>query len=134
VEVKDSEVKASKPLVKEMKLGTEYIKILSWIIDADIKELLHSSRELLIDNAVVVLGGVRAGQAHIVITMRTDVAKKGLNAAMIVKEACGILGGSGGGRAERAQGGGPHAGKINEAVEKAVKLISEKLEAIGKTG
>jgi alanyl-tRNA synthetase len=121
-------------IVSKMKLGHEDIKILSWIIDADIKELLHSSKELLSDNAVVVLGGVRAGQAHIVITMRTDVAKKGLNAAMIVKEACSILGGSGGGRPERAQGGGPHAEKIDEAVNKAVKLISEKLEAIGQTG
>jgi alanyl-tRNA synthetase len=121
-------------IVSKMKLGHEDIKILSWIIDADIKELLHSSKELLSDNAVVVLGGVRAGQAHIVITMRTDLAKKGLNAAMIVKEACSILGGSGGGRPERAQGGGPHAEKIDEAVNKAVKLISEKLEAIGQTG
>ena len=66
--------------------------------------------------------------------VRTDVAKKGLNAAMIVKEACSILGGSGGGRPERAQGGGPYADKINEAVNEAMKLVSEKLEAIGQTG
>ncbi|MGA7074981.1 MAG: alanine--tRNA ligase [Halobacteriota archaeon] len=118
-------------IVNEMKLGSELIKILSWIIDADMKELLHTSQELLNDNAVVILGGVRAGLANIVITVRTDVAKKGLNAAMIVKEACNILGGSGGGRPERAQGGGPHADKINEAVKKAMKLVTEKLAAIG---
>ena len=90
-------------IVSKMKLGHEDIKILSWIIDADIKELLHSSKELLSDNAVVVLGGVREGQAHIVITMRTDVVKKGLNAAVIVKEVCKLLGGSGGGRPESAR-------------------------------
>ena len=122
------------PIVEQMKLGNKHIKILSWRIDADMKELLHTSQELLNDNAVVILGGVRAGQAHIVITVRTDVAKKGLNAAMIVKEACSILGGSGGGRPERAQGGGPYADKINEAVNEARKLVSEKLEAIGQTG
>jgi alanyl-tRNA synthetase len=80
---------------------------------------------------VVILGGVRAGQAHIVITVRTDIAKEGLNAAIIVKEACSILGGNGGGRPERAQGGGPSADKINEAVTEANKLVREKLAAIG---
>jgi alanyl-tRNA synthetase len=118
-------------IVDEMKLGNELIKILSWRIDADMKELLHTSQELLNDNDVVILGGVRAGQANIVIMVRTDIAKKGLNAAMIVKEACNILGGSGGGRSERAQGGGPYADKINEAVNEAKKLAREKLAAIG---
>jgi alanyl-tRNA synthetase len=100
-------------------------------IDANMKELLRTSQELLNDNAVVILGGLRAGKANIVIMMRTDVVKKGLNAAMVVKEVCSILGGSGGGRPERAQGGGPHADKINEAVIEARKLVREKLEAIG---
>ena len=66
--------------------------------------------------------------------MRTDVAKKGLNAAIIIKEACSLLGGSGGGRPERASGGGPHADKINEAVNEAKKLVHEKLKAIGQAG
>ena len=114
-----------------MKRGNEpRLKILSSTIDADMKELLHTSQELLNDNAVVILGGVRAGQAHVVITVRADVAKKGLDAATIVKEACNILGGSGGGRPERAQGGGPHADKIRSVIE-AKKLVREKLEAIG---
>jgi len=110
------------------------VKILSKIIDANMKELLRTSQELLNDNAVVILGGVRAGQANIVIMMRTDVAKKGLNAAIIIKEACSLLGGSGGGRPERASGGGPHADKINEAVNEAKKLVHEKLKAIGEAG
>ena len=53
---------------------------------------------------------------------------------MIVKQASSLLGGSGGGRPERAQGGGPYAEKIYEAVEKALRLISAKLEEIGQTG
>jgi alanyl-tRNA synthetase len=121
-------------IVNEMKLGNEHIKILSWIIDADMKELLHSSQELLNDNSVVILGSVRGDKANIVITVRTDVVKKGLNAAVIVKEACSILGGSGGGRPERASGGGPYADKINEAVNEAKQLVREKLEAIGQAG
>jgi len=111
------------------------IKIYSMTpIDANMKELLHTAQELLNDNAIIILGGVRAGKANIVIMMRTDVVKKGLNAAVIVKEACSILGGSGGGRPERASGGGPHAEKINEAVNKARKLVSEKLDAIAQAG
>ena len=118
-------------IVEEMERGNDRIKILRSTIDADMKELLHTSQDLLNDNAVVILGGVRAGQAHIVITVRTDIAKEGLDAAMIVKKACSILGGNGGGRPERAQGGGPYADKINEAVSEAKKLVREKLESLG---
>jgi alanyl-tRNA synthetase len=121
-------------IVESTKLGSHHIKILSWGIDADLKELLHTSQELLNDNAVVILGGVRGGQASIVIRARADVVKIGFNAAIIVKEACSLLGGSGGGRPDRAQGGGPYADKINEAVNEAKKLVREKLEAIGQTG
>jgi len=118
--------------VEEPKPG---IKVYSMtLIDANMKDLLRTAQELLNDNAVVILGGVRAGKANIVIMMRTDVAKKGLNAAIIIKEACSLLGGSGGGRPERASGGGPHADKINEAVNKAKQLVREKLEALGQTG
>jgi alanyl-tRNA synthetase len=115
--------------VEEPKPGTKVYSMTP--IDANMKELLRTSQELLNDNAVVILGGLHASKANIVIMMRTDVVKKGLNAAMIVKEVCSILGGSGGGRPERAQGGGPHADKINEAVIEARKLVHEKLEAIG---
>jgi alanyl-tRNA synthetase len=114
-------------------IGNHLIKILC-CTDADMKELLHTSQELLNDNAVVILGGVRGGEASVVIRVGSDVVKKGLNAAIIVKEACSLLGGSGGGRPERAQGGGPYADKINEAVSEARKLVREKLEAIGQTG
>jgi alanyl-tRNA synthetase len=118
-------------IVEEMERGNDRIKIFRSTIDADIKELLLTSQDLRNDNAVVILGGVRAGQAHIVITVRTDIAKEGLDAAMIVKKACSILGGNGGGRPERAQGGGPYADKINEAVSEARKLVREKLESLG---
>jgi len=103
-------------------------------IEANMKELLRTAQELLNNNAVVILGGVRAGQAHVVITVRAKVAKEGLDAATIVKEACNILGGSGGGRPERAQGGGPRADKIAESIDKAKQLVREKLEAIGQAG
>ncbi len=133
-EVQNGKVKASTPSAKEMQFGTERIKVLTWIIDADIKELLHTSQGLLNEHAVAILGGVSSGQAHIVITVCSDLAKKGLDAALIVKEASNILGGSGGGRLERAQGGGPYTEKIDEAVQKALRLVSEKLEEIGRTG
>jgi alanyl-tRNA synthetase len=119
-------------IVEEMERDNDRIKILRLPkIDADMKELLLTSEELRNDNAVVILGGVRAGQAHIVMTVRTDIAKEGLSAAIVVKEACSILGGNGGGRPERAQGGGPSADKINEAVTKANERVREKLAEIG---
>jgi len=122
-------VPATISTVEEPKPG---LKVYSMTpIDADMKQLLRTAQGLLNENAVVILGGVRAGKANIVIMMRTGVVKKGLNAAVIVKEACSMLGGSGGGRPEQASGGGPHADKINEAIEKAKTLVRKKLEAIG---
>jgi alanyl-tRNA synthetase len=119
-------------IVEEMERDNDRIKILRWPkIDADMKGLLYTAQELRNDNAVVILGGVRAGQANIVMTVRADIAKEGLNAATIVKKACIILGGNGGGRPERAQGGGPCADKINEAVTAANKLVRKQLGAIG---
>jgi alanyl-tRNA synthetase len=114
-----------------MKLDDHPVNILSWRIDADMKEVLHTSEELLNDNDVVILGGIRADRANIVIRVSTDLTKKGLDAAQIAKEACNILGGRGGGQPERAQGRGPHVDKINDAVTEARKLVREKLASIG---
>lgn len=47
----------------------------------------------------------------------------GVNAGVLVKEACAILGGKGGGRKNLAQGGGREGAKIEEALEKIRDLV-----------
>jgi alanyl-tRNA synthetase len=117
-------------IVDTIELDNRRINVFHSSTDADMKEILHTSQELLSDNDVVILGGVRADRANIVIRVSSDLTKKGLDAALIVKEACRVLGGRGGGRPERAQGGGPRVDKINEAVNEARNLVRERLASI----
>jgi alanyl-tRNA synthetase len=100
------------------------------IADADIKELLKTSRELLTDDNVLILGGTHGGRANVVVAAGKNVVEKGFKSSEVVKEPSVILGGGGGGRPERAQGGGQNTDKIDEALELAMKLTSEQLYSL----
>lgn len=100
------------------------------IIDADIKELLKMSQELLTDDNVLILGGTRGGRANVVIAAGKNVINRGFKSSEAIKEPSVILGGGGGGRPERAQGGGQNIDKIDEALALAQKLTKEQLESL----
>jgi alanyl-tRNA synthetase len=100
------------------------------IIDADIKELLKTSQELLTDDNVLILGGTHGGRANIVIVAGKNVVKRGFKSSEVVKEPSVILGGGGGGRPERAQGGGQNMDKIDEALKMAMNLAIKQLKSL----
>lgn len=52
-----------------------------------------------------------------------------LNAIEVIRDVCAALGGKGGGKPEIAQGGGPEAGKIGEALALGRSLIEAKLHS-----
>jgi alanyl-tRNA synthetase len=56
-----------------------------------------------------------------------DLAGKRLNAGKIVKAAAVACGGGGGGRPDMAQAGGKDPGKVQEALDAAVKEITAEL-------
>lgn len=66
--------------------------------------------------AVALLGSVEGGAARLVFA-RSAEAPGDMNALM--REACQTLGGRGGGRPDLAQGGGPHAERLAEALDTA---------------
>jgi alanyl-tRNA synthetase len=68
---------------------------------------------------VVVLGGVHAERAHLVVSVAPALVKRGLRAGEIAKAAAAVLGGGGGGRDTLAQAGGEQIGKLDEALEAA---------------
>jgi alanyl-tRNA synthetase len=74
-------------------------------------------------SGVVVLGGVADGKVAIVAAVTTDLTDK-YNAGKIVGAVSSAVGGKGGGRADMAQGGGPQAEKLDEALESVFKLLS----------
>ncbi|MGZ4918592.1 MAG: alanine--tRNA ligase [Halobacteriota archaeon] len=122
------------PSVKEVNIGGEAVWISTWRIDVDMKELIGAAQELLQEDALVIVGGVSADGANIVVMVGKDVLKRDINAVQIVQHACAILGGGGGGKADRAQGGGPLLEKTDEAIAAASELALSKLGELNEQG
>jgi alanyl-tRNA synthetase len=70
-------------------------------------------------DGVIVLAGVHAGRAHLVVSVAAALVERGLRAGEIAKAAAAVLGGGGGGRDTLAQAGGEEIGKLDEALEAA---------------
>jgi alanyl-tRNA synthetase len=77
--------------------------------------------------AVAVLGGSRDGRVRLLVARSPDVPK--VNAGAIIKEAAPVVGGSGGGRPEAAQGGGTEPANLAKALETAASLVKKQLGA-----
>ncbi|MBQ9433585.1 MAG: alanine--tRNA ligase [Synergistaceae bacterium] len=80
------------------------------------------------DGSVVVLASLGDDEACQLVVMADDSAvNSGVNAGALVKEACGILGGKGGGRKNLAQGGGKDGAKLDEALGKIREVLTQQV-------
>ena len=76
------------------------------------------------DGSVVILASVGDDKSCQLIVMADEKAVgQGVNAGALVKEACGILGGKGGGRKNLAQGGGKDGVRLDEALARIHALL-----------
>ena len=75
----------------------------------------------------MILSARKDGKAEFVVKVTDDLIKRGLRAGDIAKDLSKIIGGSGGGRPDFAQGGGKETAKLEEAVVKILGFIKEKL-------
>ena len=66
--------------------------------------------------AVIILASVNAGKISLVVNCGADAVKAGHQAGKIVADACGRLGGKGGGKPDAAMGGGTDASKLAEVL------------------
>ena len=66
--------------------------------------------------AVIILASVNAGKVSLVVNCGADAVKAGQQAGKIVADACGRLGGKGGGKPDAAMGGGTDASKLAEVL------------------
>jgi len=78
-------------------------------------------------SSVVLLAGIEGERINLVCAVSKDLAKERLHAGQIIKEVARSLGGSGGGRADMAQGGGRDPSKIAGAFGRFYKLLEEVL-------
>jgi alanyl-tRNA synthetase len=79
-------------------------------------------------SGVILLGARHENKAHIICMVSEDLVKKGLHAGAIVKDIGKVIGGSGGGRPQIAQAGGPQVDKLAEALEKTRHVIEKMMK------
>ncbi|MGB9723278.1 MAG: alanine--tRNA ligase-related protein, partial [Chloroflexia bacterium] len=74
-------------------------------------------------SAVIVLAAVIEGQARLVAMVTPDLVARGYHAGHLVRRAAEIVGGTGGGRPEMAQGGGRFPERLEEALSQVSQLV-----------
>jgi len=78
-------------------------------------------------SAAILLAAENDGKAVLLAAMTADVVARGVKAGDLIKEIAPLVGGKGGGKPDLAQGGGPDAGRIGEAVASAATWLKAKL-------
>ena len=98
------------------------LKVLKELMDADIKELQKKATDFT-DSGKVDLVFIGNNDGKIVGSASQKAIDSGVQVNAIIKEAASVLGGGGGGRPTLAQGAGPNADKMAEALDLAVELL-----------
>ncbi|MGC9515186.1 alanine--tRNA ligase [Methanocrinis sp.] len=89
--------------------------IVEIVENADVEELIKAASMISGKDYVAILGSEKGGAKIVAAVGKTGLAK-GLKAGEIVRAATKVVGGGGGGKPEIAQGGGPRAEKLSEAL------------------
>jgi alanyl-tRNA synthetase len=87
----------------------------------DLREYADRVRERL-HSGVALLGAKADGKALLLAIVTKDLTDR-FHAGLIVKKAAAMLGGSGGGRPDMAQAGGPDVENLGEAIESIQELM-----------
>ena len=101
------------------------ISVLATVVDApDIKTLRDFGDKLRdkIKSGIILIGSKVGEKAMLLCMVTKDLTNK-YDAGKIVREIAPVVGGTGGGRPEMAQAGGPNPGKLEEALNKLEGII-----------
>ena len=110
-------------LLAEASANAEGVRIVTRTIDERSAESLkHLAQALIAHPKTIAFLGSRDQEAARLVFARSADAPGDMNALM--KEACALLDGRGGGKPDMAQGGGKNVGKIEEALEVAASALS----------
>ncbi len=124
----DIMTKANQLLENCGKIGSSSI-IVSSIDSAPVEEVRNAIDMIKkkAGSAAVVFGLADGDKVMLLAGVTDDLIKKGLKAGDIVKEIAPIVGGAGGGRPQMAQAGGKNPKNLQQALQKAVEFIKQKL-------
>ncbi len=101
------------------------IRVLAAVVDvADAKTLRDLGDKLRdrLRSGIILLGSKGDGKAMLLCLVTSDLTER-YHAGNIIKAIAPIVGGSGGGRPDMAQAGGPHPNKLEEAIAKIGDII-----------
>ncbi len=130
---KENERLRSEISEQRIRLLTEHAKEISGVNviaevlpDADTKDLLKTASQLSENKFLTILIGKKEKRASVVSSVPAYL-KDEINASVLVKRVCEVLGGSGGGKAEIAQGGGERVEKVEEAMKEGLRIVKKEL-------
>ena len=92
--------------------------------DRDAESLKHLALALIAHPRVVALLGSRDGDTARLVFARSADASGDMN--ILMRRACSLIGGRGGGRPDMAQGGGKNVEKLDEALDSAISSLRER--------
>jgi alanyl-tRNA synthetase len=111
-------------LLTEVPPNSEGIRVVTKILDdRNAESLKHLAQALIAHPQTIALLGSRDQDAARLVFARSADAPGDMNALM--KEACVLLDGRGGGKPDMAQGGGKNAEKLQQAIDVAVRSLSK---------
>lgn len=107
--------------------GTKIIVSKFYDIDVDTLKCMCDAVKEKFENSVTVLANICANKSNIIVSVGKDAINKGANAGLLVKEIATLAEGNGGGRKEMAMAGIKNADKIDNALNKAYKIVEDAL-------
>ncbi len=109
-------------------IGINGLKVIAQKIPhADVDELIKAATEFSKDDSVVVILASDLGGVKLVVAAGERARKMGVNSGAIVREISKLVGGGGGGKPWIAQGGGTDTGRIEDALDRGVEMVREKV-------
>jgi alanyl-tRNA synthetase len=111
-------------LVKKVK-KVKGISVLATLVDATDAKTMRDLGDRLKDkikSGIILLGSKGEDKAMLLCMVTKDLTDR-YHAGNIIKEIAPIIGGSGGGRPDMAQAGGPQPENVKKALDKLAKMI-----------
>jgi len=100
------------------------VRVVRHMQSEDMRHLVALAKQVIAQPKTVAVLGSDQGGAKVVVARSQDVA---LDCRTAVSEAMKVAGGSGGGKPDFAQGGGPDAAKIEQALDSAAEAVRKAL-------
>ena len=127
-QLRDLEARVAKGRAQELAASAQVVggvSVLSARLDGLDAEGLRSVMDTLrerMSSGVIVLGSSMDGKVSLVASVSKDLTKR-VQAGKLIQEMAPLVGGKGGGRPDLAQGGGPDASRLDEALARVPALI-----------